>query len=158
MGILKSQPGALAEIRESTRKQATPTEWQATEFTLSNQLLAAESGILDAVCILTPTPDHADMVVKCLRAGFNVICEKALATSVEECQSIDNAQKETGKFLAVTFNYAGYPMIREFRNMVTSGHGRYSKYIVRCLRRLSLGRASILKRGGDVTMPFLVFR
>ena len=86
-----------------------------------DQLLAAESGILDAVCILTPTPDHADMVVKCLRAGFNVICEKALATSVEECQSIDNAQKETGKFVAVTFNYAGYPMIREFRNMVTSG-------------------------------------
>lgn len=86
-----------------------------------DHMLAAESGTLDAVCILTPTPDHAEMAVKCLQAGFNVICEKALATSVEECQLIDNAQKETGKFLGVTFNYAGYPMIREFRSMVTSG-------------------------------------
>ncbi len=84
-------------------------------------LLSKESGQIDAVCVLTPTPNHAETVVKCLQAGFNVICEKAIATSVAECQQIESALAATDRFFGITFNYAGYPMVREARQIIQTG-------------------------------------
>ena len=84
-------------------------------------MLSDSIGTLDAICILTPTPAHADMVIQCLDAGFNVICEKALATSQAECNAIIAAQQRANRFLGVTFNYAGYPMVREMRQIILSG-------------------------------------
>ena len=55
------------------------------------ELLQREHGVVDAVCVLTPTPDHLDTVIALLEAGFDVICEKALATSVEEAALIEDA-------------------------------------------------------------------
>ena len=88
-------------------------------------LLTRESGHVDAVCVLTPTPNHAETVVKCLQAGFNVICEKAIATSVAECRQIESALTASDRFFGLTFNYAGYPMVREARQIImTGGLGR----------------------------------
>lgn len=69
-----------------------------------------------AVLILTPTPNHAEEVIQCLNAGMPVICEKSLACSVDEIKSIpDNG------FLAVTYNYTGYPMLRELKRIIQDG-------------------------------------
>lgn len=84
-------------------------------------LLDYERGSIDAICILTPTPDHAQTILKCLQAGFNVICEKAMATSVAECDQIQSVLSNSNLFFGLTFNYAGYPMVREARQMVISG-------------------------------------
>lgn len=84
-------------------------------------LLREELSLVDAVCVLTPTPDHVETVVKCLSAGFNVICEKAMATSVAQCQEIQAALANSNCFLGLTFNYAGYPMVREAREIISSG-------------------------------------
>lgn len=84
-------------------------------------LLDSEQSALDAVVVLTPTPDHKDMVIAALDAGYPVICEKALAVSSEECRSIGEAVARTQGFLAVTYNYSGYPMVRELRRMIADG-------------------------------------
>lgn len=76
---------------------------------------------LDAICVLTPTPDHKETVISALQAGFDVICEKALATSVSEAGDISQVLNESGRQLMVTFNYVGYPMVREARAMIRSG-------------------------------------
>lgn len=84
-------------------------------------LLANEKGDLDAVCILTPTPIHANMVVEALNSGYFVVCEKAMAGSVKEAAAICRAVEEQNAFLAVTYNYTGYPMLRELRQMINDG-------------------------------------
>lgn len=84
-------------------------------------LLNRERGQLDAIVILTPTPSHADMVITALELGHAVISEKALGISQAECDAIGAAVTRTGGFLAVTFNYSGYPMIRELRGMIAAG-------------------------------------
>ncbi|MCK7547017.1 Gfo/Idh/MocA family protein [Marinobacter koreensis] len=84
-------------------------------------LLRKEKGRVDAVVVLTPTPSHAEIVKAALRAGFPVICEKALATSLEEVESIQQILKSTQGFLAVTYNYSGYPMLRELRQKIQAG-------------------------------------
>ena len=84
-------------------------------------LLNAEQGKLDAVLLLTPTPMHAEMAGEALGAGFPVISEKALAVSLAEATAIRAARNRHDGFVAVTYNYTGYPMIRELRHMIENG-------------------------------------
>lgn len=84
-------------------------------------LLLREKGRLDAVVVLTPTPTHAEIVCACLRAGMPVICEKALAADSEEAKQILAARHEGNRFLAITYNYSGYPMVRELRSLILRG-------------------------------------
>lgn len=85
------------------------------------ELLSAEQSRLDAVCILTPTPLHFENVMSAVALGYNVICEKAFAVSVKQGIEMVDAVQQAGKFCGVTFNYAGYPMVREARAMIQQG-------------------------------------
>jgi predicted dehydrogenase len=85
------------------------------------QLFDEEKSNLDAIVILTPTPSHAEIAVAALEAGYPVICEKALGRSSEECRLIDAAVSKNKGYLAVTYNYSGYPMVRELQTMISEG-------------------------------------
>jgi len=84
-------------------------------------LLLEERGGVDAIVVLTPTPSHAEIVKAALKEGYAVICEKSLATSVKEALDIQQVLKSTQGFLAVTYNYSGYPMLRELREKIKAG-------------------------------------
>ena len=90
-------------------------------YSLWPEMLVQEKNRLDAIVILTPTPSHYEMVTACLKAGFPVICEKALALSSAEIRQIVEVRDATNGFLAVTFNYSGYPMVRELRSLIRKG-------------------------------------
>ncbi len=85
------------------------------------ELLSAEANSLDAVLLLTPTPLHAEMAIEALRLRIPVISEKALATSAAEAETIRAARDRFDGFVAVTYNYTGYPIVRELRHMIASG-------------------------------------
>ena len=84
-------------------------------------LLENEKGKIDVIIILTPTDQHARQVIKCIENGVPVICEKALACSSSEAEDIIVAQQRNKAFLAVIYNYLGYPMIRELKYIIDSG-------------------------------------
>ncbi len=86
-----------------------------------DSLLAAEQGRLDAVIVLTPTPFHVAPILAALQAGTPVICEKALGATLEEWQAVRAAEQRSAGFLAVTYNYTGYPALRELRSLVRRG-------------------------------------
>jgi predicted dehydrogenase len=85
------------------------------------EMLEREHGRLDAIVVLTPTPTHREPVISALQAGYPVICEKALATTASEAAEIEQTVNETKGFLTVTYNYTGYPMVRELREMIQGG-------------------------------------
>jgi len=86
-----------------------------------DSFLFGEKGKIDAVVVLTPTPNHLEIVLQLLRSGFPVICEKALVGSSNDALMIATAQEDVNGFVAVTYNYSGYPMLRELREMVRQG-------------------------------------
>lgn len=83
--------------------------------------LSAEREKLDAVLVVTPTPAHREMVGACLEAGIPVICEKALACNALESSELLKLREQHKGFLGVTFNYSGYPMMRELRAKIARG-------------------------------------
>lgn len=82
---------------------------------------ARDDGI-DAVAIVTPNHLHAPVATAFLRAGIPVICDKPLATSVEDAEKLVRLVAETGLPFILTQTYTGYPMVREARALVGSGH------------------------------------
>lgn len=85
------------------------------------EMLQAEKGRLDAILVVTPTPTHFEIVRACLEAGYAVICEKALATTLAEAEDIQRACRQADGFLAVTYNYSGYPAVRELACKIENG-------------------------------------
>lgn len=56
---------------------------------------------LDLVSITTPPKSHASLTVSALDAGINVLVEKPMAPSLEECDLMLAAQVRSGKILSV---------------------------------------------------------
>jgi len=84
-------------------------------------LLVTEKGMIDAVVVLTPTPCHTEIVISALEQGYAVICEKAMTVSSEEAKLISDSVKNNDGYLAVTYNYTGYPMLRELQDLIKKG-------------------------------------
>ena len=59
----------------------------AVPFEADLDTLLARSDI-DAVCVVTPTNLHRDVMVAAANAGKHIFTEKVLATSVADCQAI----------------------------------------------------------------------
>lgn len=52
---------------------------------------------IDAVHINSPIPDHAPQTLAALKAGKHVACTVPMATSIDECKAIVEAQRASGK-------------------------------------------------------------
>ncbi len=102
--------------RETAQKWRVPRHYHQWQ-----ELIAKEKDNIDAVVLLTPTPDHADMLCALLEAGIPVICEKAMVADREQLTQLERFYDPKRHFLAVTFNYSGYPMIRELRARIEAG-------------------------------------
>jgi predicted dehydrogenase len=59
---------------------------------------------VDVVVICTPHNLHHEMVTRALRSGKDVICEKPIAISLKEADSMINTAQEEGRKLLVTLN------------------------------------------------------
>jgi predicted dehydrogenase len=78
--------------------------------------LAREDRI-DTVAICTPNHTHFPIAKAFLEAGFDVICEKPLTTTLDDAKALERVVRETGRFMGVTYTYSGYPMVHEARAM-----------------------------------------
>lgn len=65
-------------------------------------LLADER--VDLVSVATPNDMHKPLVIKALRAGKNVICEKPVTLCAADLEEIMKVQKETGKLFSIHQN------------------------------------------------------
>ncbi len=76
---------------------------------------------VDLVTVATPNNTHHEITCAFLRAGFHVLCEKPLSTTVEEAEEIVRLANETERICAVNYGYTGYPLVRQMREMVAAG-------------------------------------
>ena len=82
------------------------------------ELIVNEKGKIDLIIILTPSNQHKSQVIKCIENDIPVICEKSLSCDLNEIREIEYHYQKRKNFLAVIYNYLGYPMIRELKSLV----------------------------------------
>lgn len=86
---------------------------------------------IDFVSVVTPNHAHAPIAGAFARAGFHVVCDKPLCMNSAEARELAAAHKAGGGVFAVTYNYSGYPLVKQARHMVASGElGEIRKVIV----------------------------
>lgn len=76
---------------------------------------------LDCIHICTPNFLHYEMSKKALEAGLHVVCEKPLATTIEEAEKLVDLAAKKGLVNAVHFNIRYYPLVRQMKQMVLEG-------------------------------------
>ncbi|MFC0524834.1 Gfo/Idh/MocA family protein [Pontibacillus salicampi] len=64
---------------------------------------------VDAVTICTPNKFHAEITIAALDAGVHVMCEKPMAMSTAECQSMLDAAHRNNRLLSIAYHYRHMP-------------------------------------------------
>ncbi len=95
-------PAAVVEIdpaRLATAKKDFPGI--ATYSSVPEMLRSPQ---VDIVTIITPHNTHAKIALQCLRAGKHVVCEKPLALTTAECDSMIAEARKAGVMLSTYHN------------------------------------------------------
>ncbi len=113
-------------------------------YTSYEDLFKAESKMpadkrMDFVTIVTPNFAHFGPAMMALENGFNVVIEKPMTFTLEEAKLLKKKVEETGLTLLLTHTYAGYPMVKEARELIKKGaFGKIRKiYVEYCQGWLS---------------------
>ena len=86
---------------------------------------------MDFVAIVTPNNVHYPAAVAALDAGFHVVCDKPMTMTLDEARDLEGRVSEAGKLFCLTHNYTGYPMVKEARDLVSSGElGKVRRIVV----------------------------
>ncbi len=119
--------GALSSSPERARasgrdigladERSHPT-WQAL---LADEVARPASERADVVVLVTPNHLHHEPARAFVDAGFHVVCDKPLVHTSAQAEELAALVAARGTLFAVTYNYTGYPMVREARELVRSG-------------------------------------
>ncbi len=112
---------AVADICEGRRNYAQEMLPKARIYSDYRALLEAEGANLDFVDISTPPCDHAEIALAALDKGLHVLCEKPLATSLEEATAMLERAKKTKRVLFPCHNYKHAPVVTAIREIIDSG-------------------------------------
>ena len=75
----------------------------------------------DVVVLVTPNNLHHEPARAFVDAGFHVVCDKPLVHTSAQAEDLAALVAARGTLFAVTYNYTGYPMVREARELVRAG-------------------------------------
>ena len=121
-GLFQLTAGCFSEEDEINRDSAIQYGIpDIARFKSLDELLEKDPADFDAIVILTPTPCHHAHTIRCLEAGVPVICEKSVGTTSAEVAEIRNVARSRDGFVVPIYNYTGYPMVRELKDMIAAG-------------------------------------
>lgn len=117
--------GALSSDAKRAAESATELGIAAsrsyTDYRKMAKQEAKQKQGIEAVVIVTPNHLHVPVAKAFIEAGIHVICDKPLAANLAEAEELAQAVSDSGLLCAVTYNYSGYPMVRQARQMIADG-------------------------------------
>ncbi|WP_400223748.1 Gfo/Idh/MocA family protein [Methanomethylophilus alvi] len=90
-------------------------------FTDYREMLRELSGKIDICFIPTGIALHAPMTIDALESGANVYVEKPIAATLQEVDRMREAERRTGKFIAVGYQSMYQPETRRIKEMLLAG-------------------------------------
>ena len=100
---------------DTQRCYADFAEMMAKEAALDTQTR------MDFVAIVTPNHLHFPVAKMALEHGFHVLSDKPATLNLDEAQALHSLLNTSGLLYGLTHTYAGYPMIKQARDMVAAG-------------------------------------
>jgi predicted dehydrogenase len=126
-GEIELVAGAFSSSPEKSRQQGQELLLDANRVYGSYQEMAEkesqlpEGDRIDFVSIVTPNHVHFGVAKTFIEAGFHVVCDKPMTTTVEDAEALCTLVKQHDVVFALTHNYTGYPMVKQARELVRGG-------------------------------------
>jgi predicted dehydrogenase len=123
LAILKTMPQyqvvAIADITPENLDRGANLAPGAKTYTDYKKML--ERNDIDAVVVIVPSFLHAEVAIAALNRGLPVLCEKPMATTVEDANRMIQASKKAGKTLYIGFQKRLVPTTEKMHELVASG-------------------------------------
>ena len=126
-GLIELVCGAFSSNADNARQSGKDLFLPLTRIYSSyEEMIEKESKLpdtqrMDFVVIVTPNHAHFAPAMLALEKGFHVVIEKPMTFSLQEALQLKKKVQETGLLLCLTHTYAGYPMVKQARQMVKEG-------------------------------------
>lgn len=129
--------GALSSTPEKARRSgaalglADDRNYPTWEAMLEGELARPAHERIDLVVVVTPNHVHYPVAKAFAEAGIHVVSDKPLVHTSAQADDLVATAERRGVVFAVTYNYTGYPMVKEARRFVQEGRlGRLRKVVV----------------------------
>lgn len=126
-GLVEFVAGALASTPEGSKRSGQDLLLSPERnYGTWREMLECESALpeeqrIDFVSIATPNHVHYNPALAFVEGGFNVIIEKPMVHNSQQARALIEAVEAHDVVFAVTYNYTGFPMVKEARDWVRSG-------------------------------------
>lgn len=101
------------------RAQELAKQFGGKAYESVEQLL--EDKDIDAVSVCTSNDTHAEITVKALEAGKHVLCEKPMATTLEDCERMVEAAEKNNRYLMIGMNQRLAKAHQKAKEIIESG-------------------------------------
>lgn len=102
------------------RAQAAAQTYGAKAYTDYMDLINDKE--INAVSICAPNVLHAPIAIAALQAGKHVLCEKPMATTLEEAERMNETANASGKILMIGHNQRLVPSHQKAKEMISQGN------------------------------------
>ncbi|KDR83569.1 hypothetical protein GALMADRAFT_235816 [Galerina marginata CBS 339.88] len=123
---------AIAEPRPKTQKQFAALHnvdktlvfdtWQDLHAASAETISTIGKRLADAVIIAVQDHLHAEVAVAFAEQGYHILCEKPMATSIQDCLKIETAVKDAGMIFGMGHVMRYSPYSQEITEIVRSGN------------------------------------
>mgnify|MGYP006294614871 CR=1 FL=1 len=113
-----SEVNAVCDIVEP-RAQEMARKYHCKAYTDYQEMLLDPD--LDAIIVAATNTTHAEMSIAALEAGKHVLCEKPMATSLEDARKMIEAAEKSNKKLMIAHNQRLEPANKKAKMILKSG-------------------------------------
>lgn len=92
-----------------------------TVYTSVAQMLEAEKGKTELIALPIAIPDHAEVSIQCMEAGYHVLCEKPPAATIEQVDAMIATSQRTGRMCCIGFQNQSKNTVRALKRAVCDG-------------------------------------
>ena len=136
-GRIELVAGALSSTPEKSLASgeevglATERNYESYQQMLEVELSLPTEERVDLVSVVTPNHLHFPVAHAFVEAGFNVVVDKPMVHDSGQAKQLIRAVEQSGVTFCVTYQYTGYPMVKQARHMVREGYlGEIRKVVV----------------------------
>jgi UDP-N-acetyl-2-amino-2-deoxyglucuronate dehydrogenase len=127
--IKRIEVAAGVEPRKQRLEQVAK-KWEIEGYTSLEEMLIGER--LDIACVLTPPRAHREVTEKAAAHALHVLCEKPLAVTLAEADTMIEACKKYGVKLCYGASYRYLPACRKAKEIIDQGLLGHLSLLMEC--------------------------
>ena len=117
--IENAQVVAICDVNEEVRKKYSQEYPDILVYKTADELIL--SGKVDGIIVATPHRFHADIAMKALNEGLNVLVEKPVDITVSKARKLNETAQKSGKVFGIMLNQRTNQLFQKAYDIVHSG-------------------------------------